>query len=226
MHKTIKGEKAYRNQRKLLLDIYHCLFEKFGPQQWWPGDSPFEIMVGAILTQNTNWQNVEKAIYNLKREDLLYPKVLLKNRNRIPELIKPSGFYRLKSRRLFAFLQWFVSNYNGEIGNFEDKDTDLIRKELLTIPGIGPETADSILLYALGRPVFVVDAYTRRMLSRHSLIEDDADYDEIKKLFEDNLFKDTRLYNEYHALIVRLGKQYCKKNDPLCNICPLFNIFN
>ncbi|MGQ9534723.1 MAG: endonuclease III domain-containing protein [bacterium] len=226
MHKFIKGEKAYRDQCKLLQDIYDCLFKKFGPQQWWPGDSPFEVMVGAILTQNTNWQNVEKAINNIKREKLLNPKALLKNRNRITALIKPSGFYRLKTRRLLAFLEWFVNDYDGELENFEGKDTNSIRKELLAIPGIGPETADSILLYALGRPVFVVDTYTRRILSRHNLIEEDDDYDEIKKLFEDSLFKDTQLYNEYHALIVRLGKQYCKKNDPLCNICPLFSIFN
>lgn len=219
-------KKLYKNQAKLLLAIYHRLFNKFGPQYWWPGDSPFEIMVGAILTQNTNWQNVEKAINNIKREKLLNPEKLLKNMDRIPDLIKPSGFYRLKSKRLIAFLKCFVDNYDGDIANLKDRDTEFIRKELLSIPGIGYETADSILLYALKRPVFVVDAYTRRMLSRHKLINQDAHYDEVKKLFEDNLFKDTQLYNEYHALIVKLGKEFCKKNEPLCNICPLFSIFN
>lgn len=220
------GKRLYNNLGGLLLNIYHCLFNKFGPQHWWPGDSPFEIMIGAILTQNTNWKNVEKAINNIKKEKLLNPKKLLKNLDRIPDLIKPSGFYRLKSKRLIAFLEHFVDNYEGNIANFEGRDTEVIRKELLSIPGIGYETADSILLYALGRPVFVVDAYTRRILSRHKLIAQDAHYDEIKRLFEDNLIGDTQLYNEYHALIVRLGKEFCKKNEPLCNICPVFGIFN
>lgn len=220
-----KKNKQDRSER-LLLDIYHCLFNTFGPQYWWPGDSPFEIMVGAILTQNTNWQNVEKAINNIKKAGLLNPKDLLKNKNRIPKLVKPSGFYKLKSKRLITFLRYFTDNYDGKITNFNGKDTHVIREELLAISGIGPETADSILLYALGRPVFVVDAYTRRTFSRHKLISNDADYDDIQKLFEDNLSKDTQLYNEYHALIVRLGKQFCKKNEPLCDICPVFSIFN
>ncbi len=220
------GKKRDKDSGKLFLNIYHCLFNKFGPQYWWPGDSPFEIMIGAILTQNTNWKNVEKAINNIKKAKLMNPQKLLKNMDRIPDLIKPSGFYRLKSKRLIAFLKYFVENYEGNIANFETMATEIIRKELLSIPGIGYETADSILLYALGRPVFVVDAYTRRILSRHKLINQDAHYDEIKRLFEGNLYKDTQLYNEYHALIVRLGKEFCKKNEPLCNICPLFNIFN
>lgn len=220
------GKKIDKNSGRLFLNIYHCLFNKFGPQYWWPGDSPFEIMIGAILTQNTNWKNVEKAINNIKKAKLMNPKKLLKNMNRIPDLIKPSGFYRLKSKRLIAFLKYFVDNYGGDITNFEGRDTEIIRKELLSIPGIGYETADSILLYALDRPVFVIDAYTRRILSRHKLINQDAQYDEIKRLLEDNLYKDTQLYNEYHALIVRLGKEFCKKNEPLCNICPVFNIFD
>ncbi len=220
------GKKRDKDSGKLFLNIYYCLFNKFGPQYWWPGDSPFEIMIGAILTQNTSWKNVEKAINNIKKAKLMNPKKLLKNMDRIPDLIKPSGFYRLKSKRLIAFLKYFVENYEGDIANFETRATEIIRKELLSIPGIGYETADSILLYALGRPVFVVDAYTRRILSRHKLINQDAHYDEVKRLFEDNLYKDTQLYNEYHALIVRLGKEFCKKNEPLCNICPVFNIFD
>jgi len=210
----------------LFLKIYERLFDKFGPQHWWPGETPFEIMVGAILTQNTNWQNVEKAINNIKNSGLLDPKRLLANKKKIPNLIRPSGFYQLKTNRLIEFLRYFVERYDGEIKNFELKDTKSLRDELLSIKGIGPETADSILLYALNRPVFVVDAYTRRFLFRHKLIDDDADYDEIQRLFEENIPRNTRLYNEYHALIVRLGKEYCKKNEPLCDICPLYNLFN
>jgi len=210
----------------LFLKIYERLFDNFGPQHWWPGETPFEVMVGAILTQNTNWQNVEKAINNIKKAGLLDPKKLLVYKKRIPHLIRPSGFYQLKTKRLIEFLKYFVERYAGEIKNFADKDTESLRDELLSIKGIGPETADSILLYALNRPIFVVDAYTKRLLFRHKLIGDDADYYKIQKLFEENLPRDTRLYNEYHALIVRLGKEYCKKNEPLCDICPLYNLFN
>ncbi|MEO0124393.1 MAG: endonuclease III domain-containing protein [candidate division WOR-3 bacterium] len=208
----------------ILIKIYERLFNTFGPQHWWPGDSPFEVMVGAILTQNTNWQNVEKAINNIKRANLLHPHKLLENREKISQLIRPSGFYKLKSKRLISFLKYFVERYNGEVKNFNKKETNYLRNELLSVPGIGPETADSILLYALNRPVFVVDAYTRRMLKRHNLISEKADYNDIQKFFESNLPRDIQLYNEYHALIVRLGKEYCKKNDPLCDICPIHNI--
>ncbi|MEO0156982.1 MAG: endonuclease III domain-containing protein [candidate division WOR-3 bacterium] len=209
----------------ILIKIYECLFNTFGPQHWWPGDTPFEVMVGAILTQNTNWQNVEKAINNIKRANLLHPHKLLENREKIPQLIRPSGFYKLKSKRLISFLKYFVERYNGEVKNFNKKETNYLRNELLSVPGIGPETADSILLYALERPVFVIDAYTRRMLTRHNLISQNADYGEIQRFFENNLPRDIRLYNEYHALIVRLGKEYCKKNEPLCDTCPIYTIF-
>ncbi|MCX7995870.1 MAG: endonuclease III domain-containing protein [candidate division WOR-3 bacterium] len=206
-----------------LMKIYNILFERFGPQNWWPGESPFEVMVGAILTQNTNWQNVEKAIDNIKKAGMLSPHKLLENKERIPQLIRPSGFYKLKSKRLIAFLEYFVHNYDGDAENFSGKNTDSLRRELLSIAGIGPETADSILLYALNRPVFVVDAYTCRILSRHKLISRNKDYEEIRKFFEENLPRSVRLYNEYHALLVKLGKEYCKKNEPLCNTCPLYN---
>lgn len=209
---------------KILIKIYEHLFDRFGPQHWWPGDSPFEVMVGAILTQNTNWQNVEKAICNIKNADLLHPHKLLANKEKIPELIRPSGFYKLKSRRLIAFLKYFVKRYGGNVKNFSRIKTDYLRNELLSITGIGPETADSILLYALNRPVFVVDTYTRRILMRHNLINQKTDYEEIQKFFEKNLPRDTKLYNEYHALIVRLGKEYCRKNEPLCDTCPIYNI--
>jgi endonuclease-3 related protein len=213
-------------RRQLLLEIYQLLFKAFGPQHWWPGDTPFEIIIGAILTQNTNWQNVEKAINNIKKAGLLHPEILLVNKDRIPRLIRPSGFYNLKSKRLINFLEYFIEKYNGKIANFDGRDTDSLRREFLNISGIGPETADSILLYALDRPVFVVDAYTRRIFSRHKLLRADDDYDTIKKFFQDNLPEDVRVYNEYHALIVRLAKKYCKKNEPLCDTCPVHILFN
>lgn len=210
---------------RLISKIYKTLYRFFGPQHWWPGDTPFEVMLGAILTQNTNWQNVKRAIANIKRANLLAPKKLLKNRRRIPELIKPSGFYKLKSKRLIKFLEMYVKHYNGDVKNFKGKKTKEIREELLAIPGIGYETADSILLYALNQPVFVVDAYTRRIFTRHNVFDNNPGYDEIRLLFENNLPRDTKLFNEYHALLVKLGKEYCKKNEPKCNICPVRDIF-
>jgi len=206
------------------LKIYNILYESFGPQHWWPGDTPFEVMVGAVLTQNTNWQNVTKAIENIKKENLLNPKKLLKNRKRIPQLIRPSGFYKLKSKRLIQFLEYYVGHYDGDIRKLKNKRTDEIRAELLSIPGIGYETADSILLYAFNRAVFVVDAYTRRIFLRHNILGDKLSYEQIRLIFEQNLPKDLRLYNEFHALIVRLGKNFCKKNEPLCITCPVRNI--
>ncbi len=182
-------------------------------------------MVGAILTQNTNWQNVEKAIRNIKDAGLLNPVALLRHKDKIPELIKPSGFYKLKSKRLIAFLEYFVKNYRGSVVRLKRKSTQELREELLQIPGIGPETADSILLYALEHPVFVVDAYTRRIFSRHKILDANLDYEEIRAQFEKNLMRDVRLYNEYHALLVKLGKTYCKKNEPLCNNCPISDLF-
>ncbi len=196
----------------------------FGPQHWWPGETPFEIMIGAILTQNTNWRNVSKAIDNIKNEGLLHPKELLKHRRMIPKLIRSSGFYKLKSKRLISFLEYFVTNYDGEINRMNETKTDVLRSELLSIPGIGYETADSILLYANGRPIFVVDAYTRRIFSRHRFFEYNRPYDEIRHIFESSLPQDVQLYNEYHALLVKLGKEFCKKNEPLCSTCPLRTI--
>lgn len=205
---------------KYLLKIYEVLYKSFGPQHWWPGDTPFEIMIGAILTQNTNWRNVSKAIDNVKKAGLLDPKKLLKHQRMIPKLIRPSGFYKLKSRRLIAFLKYFIDNYNGEVSRMNKKRIIVMRNELLSLPGIGYETADSILLYANTRPVFVIDAYTRRIFSRHRMFEYNQPYDEIRHIFESNLPRSVKLYNEYHALIVKLGKEYCKKNEPLCNTCP------
>jgi endonuclease-3 related protein len=204
-----------------LKEIYDLLFKRFGPQDWWPGDTPFEVIVGAILTQNTNWTNVEKAITNLKKANLLIPDKLHKlDIKKLAELIRPAGYFNIKVKRLKNFLDWFFENYCGELKNLENVSTAELRQQLLSVKGIGPETADSILLYALNRPVFVVDAYTARICSRHHLIGEDADYHQIQETFEFNLPSDIKLFNEYHALIVRLGKDFCKPT-PKCEECPL-----
>lgn len=201
--------------------IYKRLYSCFGPQYWWPAKAPFEVMVGAILTQNTNWQNVEKAINNLKKHRLLTPKKLygLKPKE-LASLIKSSGYYNIKARRLRNFLEFLLKRYKG-IRHLWRLNTLSLRQQLLSVKGIGPETADSILLYALNRPVFVVDAYTKRILLRHRLISESADYSQMQNLFMQNLAPKPQLFNEYHALLVRLGKEFCLKNKPKCDICPL-----
>ncbi|MDD4980508.1 MAG: endonuclease III domain-containing protein [Candidatus Omnitrophica bacterium] len=201
--------------------IYKKLYSYFGPQHWWPGDSPFEVMVGAILTQNTSWLNVEKAINNLKKHKVLTADKLYKlSSKRLALLIRPAGYYNIKAERLKIFLRFFLKYYQGLEGML-NSDTLALRNQLLGVKGIGPETADSILLYALNKPVFVVDAYTRRILSRHRFIPEGADYHQTQNLFMQNLKKSVKLFNEYHALLVKLGKEFCLKNKPRCEICPL-----
>jgi len=204
-----------------LKEIYDLLFKRFGPQDWWPGDTPFEVIVGAILTQNTNWTNVEKAITNLKNAKVLTPdKLRLLDIKKLAELIRPAGYFNIKAKRLKNFLDWFFENYSGKLENLKNVQTDELRQQLLSVKGIGPETADSILLYALNRPVFVVDAYTARICSRHHLTDEGADYHQIQEMFESNLPSDIQLFNEYHALLVHLGKDFCKPT-PKCEECPL-----
>jgi len=204
-----------------LKEIYDLLLKRFGPQDWWPGDTPFEVIVGAILTQNTNWTNVEKAIINIKNADSLSPEKLHHiDITKLAALIRPAGYFNIKAKRLKNFLEWFFENYDGELVNLEKVRTSELREQLLSVKGIGPETADSILLYALNRPVFVVDAYTARVCARHQLISEDADYHQIQETFESNLPSDIQLFNEYHALLVRTGKDYCKPT-PKCEECPL-----
>lgn len=204
-----------------LKEIYHLLYSAFGRQHWWPGDTSFEISVGAILTQNTNWGNVEKAIWNLKKAKVLTVRALLKlPKRRVASLIKPSGYYNIKAERLNNFLNLISNRYQGSMQRMKREDTDSLRKHLLSVNGIGPETADSILLYALGKPVFVVDAYTKRILQRHCLITEEATYHEIQGLFHEALPADIPLYNEYHALLVKLGKEFCRPK-PACFGCPL-----
>jgi endonuclease III related protein len=204
-----------------LKEIYDLLFARFGPQEWWPGDTPFEVIVGAILTQNTNWTNVEKAIINIKNAEMLTPEKLHHlDITKLAALIRPAGYFNIKAKRLKNFLDWFFENYSGKIENLGNVRTAELREQLLGVKGIGPETADSILLYALNRPVFVVDAYTARICARHQLISEDADYHQIQETFESNLPCDIQLFNEYHALIVNLGKDFCKPK-PKCEECPL-----
>ncbi len=207
------------NGMNVWMRMFEALFDAFGPQHWWPGETPLEVAIGAILTQNTNWRNVERAIQNLKERDLIDVDKLLKlSEDELKELIRPSGFFNVKARRLRNFLE-FLRKHGGLEG-LKKFDTYEVRQMLLRVPGIGFETADSVILYALEKPIFVVDAYTRRYLKRHGFIEGTEHYDEIRKLFEDNLPKDVELYKEYHALIVKLGKVYCK-SKPVCENCPL-----
>ena len=213
--------KTRRALARCLTEIYNILLKTNGPQHWWPGDDSFEIMTGAVLTQNTNWANVSKAIANLKNAGLLDPEKLLKNKDRVIQLVKPSGFYRLKGQRLLAFCEYYVGRYQADIKQMKKRNLKSLRDELISVKGIGKETADSILLYALGRPVFVVDAYTRRLFSRHGYFKYDEYYDKIRLLFENNLPRKTKIYNEFHAQLVMIGKTKCKKNEPLCHTCPL-----
>jgi endonuclease-3 related protein len=204
-----------------LTEIYGLLFERFGPQHWWPGESQFEVIIGAILTQNTNWTNVEKAIANLKAADVLSAQSLHQmNHDALAGLIKPAGYFNIKTKRLKSFLAWFFNKYDGRLENLEQLSTARLREELLNIKGIGPETADSILLYAFERPVFVVDAYTARVMTRHALVETGCDYGQLQELFQSNLAEDVQLFNEYHALLVRVGKEFCRPRA-MCSGCPL-----
>jgi len=204
--------------------IYRKLYRFYGPQGWWPGDTRIEIIVGAILTQNTAWANVEKAITNLKRAKILpsVDKMARINKKMLARHIRPAGYYNVKTKRLKHFINFLTSKYDGSLNRLARRETAVLRDELLSVNGIGPETCDSILLYAFKRPVFVVDAYTKRVLSRHGLIKDGAGYDVIQRLFMDNLPGRERLFNEYHALIVRLGKDFCG-TKARCNGCPLKN---
>lgn len=209
-------------KRDILLKIYKSLYDYFGPLNWWPGATPFEVMVGAILTQNTSWSNVEKAINNLKKENLLEPRKLYRiNQEELAQLIKPSGYYNIKARRLKNFINLFINDFEGSTEKMFSGDGRKLRKKLLNVNGIGPETADSILLYAGRKPFFVVDAYTKRIFSRHKLISKDSTYYEIQEFFIKNLDKDVKLFNEFHAQIVMLGKTICTSRNPDCAKCPI-----
>jgi len=209
------------NMREKLLDIYQRLFDRYGPQSWWPADDPFEVIVGAILTQSAAWTNVEHAISNLKAEMTLTPTALYDlPLDRLAQLIHPSGYYNAKALKLKAFADRLHSKYNSDLEGLFTLDTTTLRPELLSIYGIGEETADSIILYAAGRPIFVIDAYTRRIISRLGLAPEKDSYRAFQALFTENLLHDEGLFNEYHALLVRHGKEVCRKT-PRCTPCCL-----
>ena len=202
------------------MKVFDLLLKRYGALHWWPADTPIEVCVGAILTQNTNWGNVEKAMVNLKREGLLSVEALWEiDQERLADLIRPSGFFNIKSARLKDFLGWLLERY-GSLDAMFSGDWRLLREELLSVRGIGRETCDAILLYAGGKPSFVVDAYTKRLFSRLGLVRETDSYEQVRLLFMDSLPADSELFNEYHALIVEQCKRHCKKK-PLCEGCPL-----
>ena len=203
------------------MEAYDLLFSAFGPQNWWPAETALEMMLGAILTQNTSWNNVEKALQNLKENDLLSVKGL----NQLPtshlaEYIRPSGYYNIKSTRVKNLIAFIEDEHQGDLEGLFSLDTEAIRSQLLSVKGIGMETADSIILYGAGKAVFVVDTYTYRILTRHGLIAEEAGYHDVQMLFMENLPHDVGLFKEFHALIVKVGKDFCRKR-PLCSHCPL-----
>jgi endonuclease-3 related protein len=212
---------ADRAKAAALRAIYRRLMDRYGPQHWWPAREPFEVIVGAILTQSTAWTNVEKAIANLRAAGKLSTAALREvPETELAELIRACGYYNVKAHRLKAFVNWLGENYGGDLGRLFSRDIGDLRHEMLGVYGIGEETADSIILYAGNRPVFVIDAYTRRILGRLGLAPARESYAALQALFMENLPADARLFNEYHALLVRLGKETCR-NTPRCADCPL-----
>jgi endonuclease-3 related protein len=241
-------------RQEIVRAIFRKLSADWGPQHWWPAETPFEVIVGAILTQNTTWTNVERAMGQLRAAGLLSVKGIRETPlTRLEELVRPSGYYRQKAQRLKTFVAFLDTRYDGSLQRMFAAPTETLRTELLTLNGVGPETADAILLYAGHHQVFVVDGYTRRILARHEAIPPDAKYAEVRSLVEDALraeapdrlssnprFSQSRplahsptpmssaqrtrlaeVYNEMHGLIVQLGKHYCHKQQPKCEICPL-----
>lgn len=208
--------------KDVLSEMYRRLDAAYGDQGWWPGDTPLEVAVGAVLTQNTAWGNVEKAIVNLKNAGLLeYAALARLTPAEIAPLIKPAGYYNVKAKRLRAFLDFLGEEYDGDVAAMAREGLAVVRPQLLAVRGVGPETADSILLYACDLPTFVVDAYTHRVLHRHGLADEAADYHELKDLFEANVEADVALYKQYHALLVRVGRERCRRGEPRCAGCPL-----
>lgn len=228
---TIRKDNPFNPNRNrdtfLLKEIYSILQETFGKSGWWPAETPLEVTIGAILTQNTNWGNVERSIQRLKSLHLLDSEKLRHIAvNDLALQIRSSGYYNLKAKRLKAFVDFLWEEYEGKIELLaRDDNNDRLRQSLLRVKGIGPETCDSILLYACNKPFFVVDLYTKRILSRHRLISPEAGYEEIQAFFTSNLPKDLEIYREYHAYIVTIGKTYCKKKIALCSQCPVVNLF-
>jgi len=204
-----------------LMEMFDLMLAHFGPQKWWPADTALEMLVGAVLTQNTSWKNVEKAIANLKAQGLLSVMDLhAMSPGRLAEAIRPAGYFNVKAMRLKNLMAFIAERYEGDLATLLEEETGRLREGLLSVKGIGPETADSMLLYAAHRPVFVVDAYTYRILARHGMVDESTGYESLQSLFMDHLPDDTELFNEFHALIVQTGKAYCRRT-PRCHLCPL-----
>jgi endonuclease-3 related protein len=205
-----------------LEEYYSALLDALGPQHWWPGETQFEVIVGAILTQNTSWSNVERAMANLRAARLLTASAVSRAPlNELERLIRSSGYFRQKARKLKAFCSFLREEYGGSLKRMFATPTAALREKLLGVFGIGPETADSILLYAGQHGVFVVDAYTKRMLTRHGWVDEKAGYEEVRSMVEAQFPADVARFNEFHALIVSTGKQFCRTREPLCQKCPL-----
>ncbi|HEX9596488.1 MAG TPA: hypothetical protein VF982_06375 [Anaerolineales bacterium] len=218
----VPGGAATPTAASALPAYFQTLSRTLGPMGWWPARTPFEVIVGAILTQNTAWANVERAIENLRRERLMNPGAIERvSSARLARLVRPSGYFRQKAKKLKAFVHFLRQRYGGSLARMFRSPTEQLRVQLLAVHGIGPETADSILLYAGGHPVFVVDAYTHRILGRHHLTDGKPDYEAVRSLLESHLPGDAALYNEFHALLVNVGKNWCRKRRPRCGECPL-----
>jgi len=203
------------------MQVHRRLLDALGPQHWWPGETPLEVMVGAVLVQNTTWENVERAIANLRDAGLLdLQRLAATTRDELEDLIRPAGYFRLKAKRLQSLVEFVVRQYEGSIEAMRHADTHQLRQELLAVHGIGPETADSILLYALNKPVMVVDTYTHRVFARHGWIGHDADYHQLQEYLAGELPEEASLYNELHALLVNVGRHHCRKT-PRCDQCPM-----
>lgn len=205
----------------LLLEVYNLLYKSYGPRHWWPADNAFEVMVGAILTQNTNWINVERAIRNLRKERALTPSAIYSmSSKKLAGLIRPSGYYNIKTMRLKNFIHYLFLKYSGRLTLIRRQRLGSLRREMLGVKGLGPETVDSIILYALKKPIFVVDAYTRRIMNCQGIIKSDSGYEEIQSVFMKNLPKNVKFFNEYHALLVEHAKRVCR-SSPGCQECVL-----
>ena len=205
-------------------EVFHRLLDRLGHQGWWPGESPWEVMIGAVLVQNTAWKNVERALENLRTAQLLDPHQLAATDSaELAELIRPAGYYRRKAARLLNLMRFVVDQYDGSLAALQRADLLSLREQLLGVNGIGPETADSILLYALNQPVMVVDTYTHRIFARHGWVEYDTDYHALQEHLASELPSDAAVFNELHTLLVHVGHHHCKPK-PKCEDCPLCDL--
>jgi len=220
--RVLAEEVADSNTGPVLMRYFAAMSQNLGPMRWWPARTPFEVIVGAILTQNTSWGNVERAIANLRSAQMLTPSAIAAARMaRLAALVRPSGYFRQKAKKLKAFVRFLQREYGGSLKRMFETPTEILREKLLSVHGIGPETADSILLYAGKHAVFVVDAYTHRIFGRHGITNGEPEYENVRALVEAALPRDSQLFNEFHALVVNTGKNWCRKKEPRCAECPL-----